>query len=87
MWQLRPTHETGQITGAREDLLRRAAEQQHQIGGLHAGGGAEGFVTATLSSTPGEPNAPRHAAATASCHCAVASARKIRSVDREMRCR
>jgi hypothetical protein len=29
----------------------------------------------------------RHAAATASCHCAIASARKIRSVDREMRCR
>ena len=28
-----------------------------------------------------------HAAATASCHCAVASARKIRSVDREMRWR
>src|ERR1700720_2188250 len=30
---------------------------------------------------------PRHAAATASCQCAVASARKIRSVDRKMRCR
>jgi len=29
--------------------------------------------------------AKRHAAATASCHSAVASARKIRSVDREMR--
>ena len=28
-----------------------------------------------------------HAAATAPCHCAVASARKIRSVDREMRWR
>src|SRR5439155_15918048 len=27
--------------------------------------------------------AKRHAAATAPCHCAVASARKIRSVDRE----
>jgi hypothetical protein len=27
----------------------------------------------------------RHAAATAPCHCVVASARKIRSVDREMR--
>ena len=34
------------------------------------------------------PKTPtRHAAATASCHCAVASARKIRSVDREMRWR
>src|SRR6476619_3336191 len=31
--------------------------------------------------------AKRHAAATAPCHCAVASARKIRSVDREMRWR
>ena len=31
--------------------------------------------------------AKRHAAATASCHCAVASALKIRSVDREMRWR
>src|SRR5580693_5161909 len=31
--------------------------------------------------------AKRHAAATASCHSAVASARKIRSVDREMRWR
>jgi hypothetical protein len=29
----------------------------------------------------------RHAAATASCHSAVASARKVRSVDREMRWR
>ena len=47
-----------------------------------------GFVTATLSSTHREPRlAARHAAATASCHCAVASARKIRSVDREMRWR
>ena len=31
--------------------------------------------------------AKRHAAATAPCHCAVASDRKIRSVDREMRWR
>jgi hypothetical protein len=31
--------------------------------------------------------ATRHAAATASFHCAVDSVRKIRSVDREMRCR
>src|SRR5207302_6393415 len=31
--------------------------------------------------------AKRRAAATASCHCAVASALKIRSVDREMRWR
>src|SRR5437660_7240748 len=31
--------------------------------------------------------AKRHAAATAPCHCAVASARKVRSVDREMRWR
>ena len=47
-----------------------------------------GFVTATLSSTHREPRlAARHAAATASCHCAVASVRKIRSVDREMRWR
>jgi len=28
-----------------------------------------------------------YAAATASCHCAAASARKVRSVDRETRCR
>src|SRR4029077_8520444 len=32
-------------------------------------------------------HAKRHAAATAPCHCAVASDRKIRSVDREMRWR
>ena len=31
--------------------------------------------------------AKRHAAATAPCHCAVASDRKIRGVDREMRWR
>jgi hypothetical protein len=53
---------------------------------LAAGNTAPGFVTATLSSTHLEPRlAKRHAAATASCHSAVASARKIRSVDREMR--
>jgi hypothetical protein len=47
-----------------------------------------GSVTATLPSTHREPRlAARHAAATASCHCAVASARKIRRVDREMRWR
>ena len=40
------------------------------------------------ASTHGEPRlAMRHATATASCHCAVASARKIRRVDREMRWR
>jgi hypothetical protein len=41
MRQLRPTHETREITGAREDLLGCAAEQQHQIGWLHAGRGTE----------------------------------------------
>jgi hypothetical protein len=50
--------------------------------------GGEGVVTATLSSTHWEPRlATRHAAGTASCHCALASARKICSVDREMRWR
>ena len=49
---------------------------------------SQGFVTATLSSTHGEPRlAMRHATATASCHCAVASVPKIRRVDREMRWR
>src|SRR6266446_4455199 len=49
---------------------------------------AEGFVTATLTSTNREARlAARHAAATAPRHCAVASARKTRNVDREMRWR
>ena len=50
--------------------------------------GAKGIVTATLSSAHRKPRlVVHHAAATAFCHSAVASARKIRSVDREIRCR
>ena len=41
MRQMRPAHEAGQIARTREDLFRRAAEQHHHVGGIHAGSGAE----------------------------------------------
>src|SRR5215472_1065625 len=48
----------------------------------------DGFVTVTLlPPIEGQHSPGLHAAATALCHAAVASARKIRSVDREMRWR
>ena len=60
----------------------------HGLIGRKAGSVPGGIVTATVSSTYREPRlALSHAAATASRHSAVASARKIRSVDREMRWR
>jgi hypothetical protein len=47
-----------------------------------------GFVTATSKGSKGGQGLIRsHVAATASNHCAAASALKIRSVDREMRWR
>jgi hypothetical protein len=49
---------------------------------------ADGFVTVTDDvRTVSRGLARRHAAATASCHCAVASARRFRRVARETRWR
>jgi len=49
---------------------------------------SRGLVTATVAGREGgRRRIGFHAAATASCHCAAASARKVRSVDRETRCR
>jgi len=58
--------------------------------------GAAGFAVFTLApalsrqrfrAEIGRGQIRFHAAATAPCHCAAASARKVRSVDRETRCR
>jgi uncharacterized protein YbjQ (UPF0145 family) len=62
----------------RDALMELRHDARHQgSGGLCHVNASEHASRATL--------ARRHAAATALCHCAVASARKIRSVDREMR--
>jgi hypothetical protein len=46
-----------------------------------------GLVTATIDGPRGGKANQVYAAAMASCHCAAASARKVRSVDRETRWR
>jgi hypothetical protein len=77
------------------DLARRRGERR--IAGRDDAGIAEraevflsgrsGLVTATIDEPRGGKVKSGFHAATASCHCAAASARKVRSVDRETRCR
>src|ERR1700730_2491959 len=88
-WAL-PTRSTGELRRDRRGMhfpfihgapvfRNRGASPVYKLCRLCHGNANEPALRAKL--------AKRHAAATAPCHCAVASALKIRSVDREMRWR